>query len=74
MFFHSTGPKYSFKKRKNTKLQHKLSLFLCVFFFAGVSEIIFYFFIQYYVITMTANCGKDWFSQIGIGLGSSVQY
>lgn len=56
--------------KENTKLQHKLSL--CLLFFLGVSEIIFYFFIQYYVITMIANCGKDWFSQIGIGLGSSV--
>lgn len=34
----------------------------------------FYFFIQYYIITMIANCGKDWFPQIGVGVGSSVQY
>lgn len=62
------GPNVLYKE--NTELQQKLSL--CLLFFLGVSEIIFYFFIQYYIITIIANCGKDCFSQIGIGVGSSV--
>lgn len=61
------GPNILYKG--NTKLQQKLSL--CLLFFLGVSEII-YFFIQYYIITIIANCGIDCFSQIGMGW--AVQY
>lgn len=59
------GPNILYKE--NRKLQQKL----CLLFFRGIRKNILFLFGTTSLL-MIANCGKDGFSQIGIGVGSSI--
>lgn len=66
-FSKAQGPDVLYKE--NTKLQQKTAAFIILF--RGIrSDILFC--IQHCAITLIASCGKDGFSQVGVGSGSSV--